>query len=130
METDSGWKPAKHEFQSALIPTLYSLPIVYPYEWVSHYTKLFGTDVPFKNSEKRYCNKGTGLCYYKGTLVRLGFSSLHDRYARMSPIKNPSTTKKIDSVHNVKNKGKFIVICMGSSEHNWANISETISSKC
>ena len=39
METDSGWKPAKHEFQSALIPTFYSLPIVYPYEWVSHYTK-------------------------------------------------------------------------------------------
>ena len=81
---------------------------------MSLYTKLFGTDVPFKNSEKRYCNKGTGLCYYKGTLVRLGFSShitvirlKYDRYARMSPITNPSTTKKLTRFITLRKKANL-----------------------
>ena len=33
---------------------------------------------------------------------------------------------KFDSCHNVMTQVKFRRICMESSEHNWANISETI----
>ena len=36
------------------------------------------------------------------------------------------TSDKFDSGHNVMTQAKFRRICMESSEHNWANISETI----